>query len=387
MHYTLCLDNHPTIELALATFPEGVTSLYVYSHYSKHLTSAQVANIPRTVTLLYLKLALGFNDGPQLTELLGAIPENVTGLSLGSNYLSFQVKRKLPQALAILSENITELDLGMNQLNECTSAELAQVFKMIPASVTSLHLSRNGFGIMTQIHSLHESATFLSSAMAYTIINSFSERSPDSFPKRGVGYITDLSLAFAGINASVTSLNLSHNFLGQRPIADLLRAFAAIPATVTSINLKHNQLFLNKTRAEKDAIREALHLSNPNRTLNLSDNDDDESDLQRSIAPLACLAKKPPGNLNIPTEIFVHILSFLTSEHTPLPHINTAFLYAFNNINLPINTHNVISTTPGADLVITRASEQTTGFFSPNVREQEDRNIDSGEHAFRPPLI
>ena len=59
----------------------------------------------------------------------------------------------------------------------------------------------------------------------------------------------ELTQAFASIPATVTSLNLGDNDLGNKTVAELAEAFASIPATVTSLDLGFNNLG-NKTVAE-----------------------------------------------------------------------------------------------------------------------------------------
>ncbi|MDF1683468.1 MAG: hypothetical protein P1U36_02310 [Legionellaceae bacterium] len=233
---------------------------------------------------------LGRKTGAELAEAFAGIPAGVTSLNLSDNDLGRKTGAELAEAFAGIPAGVTSLYLIWNGLGDKTGAELAVAFAGIPAGVTSLDLSENNLSRKTG---------------------------------------AELAVAFAGIPAGVTSLNLSWNNLGRKTSAELAVAFAGIPAGVT-VSFKGDDLFRNKTRAEKDALLTKLRQASPNINLDLSGNG--ESDVQRAVTPLACLAKKPLHssaiNTHIPEDVLINILSFLLPHDAPSPLLHTMFLTA-----------------------------------------------------------
>lgn len=111
-----------------------------------------------------------------LADALKGLPEGVTTLDLGLNYLGYRHGTELTISFAAIPQTVTSLNLRENCLYKITSAELTEIFKTIPPSVTSLDLSGNSL---------------------YKVKN------------------TELAKAFKAIPSSVTSLNLSGNVLNE----------------------------------------------------------------------------------------------------------------------------------------------------------------------------
>ena len=228
----------------------------------------------------------------------------MTTLNLSGNALGLKAVVKLAQAFAGIPASVTTLDLSRNgwHFNK-TGVELAQVFARIPASVTTLNLSCNGLDLKT---GAELAQAFAGIPVSVTTLDLGGN---DLGLKTGV----ELAQAFAGIPASVTTLNLAGNGLHHKTGAELAETFAGIRPHVT-ISFSGDSLFVNKSHLERDALLTKLRVSAPHLNIDLSDNG--ESDIQRALAPIASLIKKPRGADSKPlnNDVMIHMLSFLAEK-------------------------------------------------------------------------
>ena len=264
MHHRLSnLAENTVAELvqALATLPDGVTSLDLRENCLGYKTGAALAkafrSIPDSVTSLNLsknslgaKLTRNFfgqKTGTKLAQAFKALPVGLSSLNLSGNCLSEKTVAELVQAIRKLPARLRSLNLSDNSLNHKTSAELAQVFAEIPDSVTSLDLSLN---LLAQ-----KTGAELAQVMAAIPVGVSSLNLSWNF--LSVKTVAELAQVFAKIPDSVTSLNLSGNNLRQKTGDELAQVFAKIPVSVTSLDLSGNDLYL-KTADELARVFAAI---------------------------------------------------------------------------------------------------------------------------------
>lgn len=141
--------------------------------------------------------------------------------------------------------------------------------------------------------------------------------------------IETLAQALASIPASVTSLNLSKNNLGDWEGNRLKLVFAAIPAHVKTVNLEANKLFFCKKAWQKD---EALQALGTNRARFVLTNND-ESDIARALGVLVALHQKTGLTLDIAAEI----LSFLPLDNNRKSPTHNAYKRQLENSKEIVN--------------------------------------------------
>ena len=285
------------------------------------MLAAAIAGIPEDVTHLDLSWnSLHEKTGTQLATAFAGIPESVTHLDLSVNHLHEKTGAELATAFAGIPASVTHLDLAGNYLHEKTGAELATAFAGIPRSVTHLDLAGNYLGEKTGA----ELAIAFAGIPASVTHLDFGGNDFDTKTS------AELAIAFAGIPRSVTHLNLGGNSLGGKTGAELATAFAGIRPGVT-ISFKNDGLFVNKTHAQRDELLIRLRQAAPHLNLDLSNNG--ESDIQRALAPMACLMKKTVGSSgSVCQELMVYILSFLAPEKMPSSTLDLMLSRTFNMI-------------------------------------------------------
>ena len=123
--------------------------------------------------------------------------------------------------------------------------------------------------------------------------------------------------AFTAIPASVTSLKLCHNHLGDKSGAELAQAFAAIPASVTSLNLRGNNLD-NKLGAELTQAFAAIPATVTSLDLGLNDlGDESGAELAQAFAAI------PPTVTSLDLSSRDEDLSFIFAEENQALFQNT----------------------------------------------------------------
>ncbi|MDP3267697.1 MAG: hypothetical protein Q8M40_01480 [Legionella sp.] len=323
----------------IKSLPKHVTTLRldnVFTVISPELSTAEkiefIEAISDKVTdISFMRNDLGTLDSNEIIDIINAFSPNVTRLDLKENNFHALSKDEYLSVLDAFSPNIKHLGLSFNVGAEddqegFDNNELIELLQNLPPKVDSLNVYIEEFMLCENIYALIDVMKAIPPEVThFKLSNDFSgTKLPANLPPAAVinavppsVNLLDLShfnwesldsmisaLEYA-IPTHISRLILDDSQLNTVGFDDLIYALDGIADTVTYISLKNNNLFLGKTKTEREKLLKKMFANHPAERLDIDENG--ENHIIRAAPSIKHLIKEGM----VSEDVGNHIATFL----------------------------------------------------------------------------